>query len=182
MSSEPKISLSRGESSRSPIPMKTANPNIYLIPPTGNTQFISSSPTHPPAIQRIVSTGAIGGSHSANISQFNNLPIIRGPTRIETIQIQRNETDVVERSDSMSRRIMESRGGGMVVNQMISASGTKRTGISEKRAALPELAGATSASGMNGFSTINGQKKEDDSDLNREEFGRLLEKVGLGED
>jgi hypothetical protein len=66
---------------------------------------------------------------------------------------------------------------------MISASGTKRTGISEKRAALPELAGATSASGINGFSTINGQKqKEDDSDLNREEFGRLLEKVGLGED
>jgi hypothetical protein len=83
----------------------------------------------------------------------------------------------------LNDKIPSPRAVGHSVSQMISASGTKRTGISEKRAALPELAGATSASGMNGFSTINGQKqKEDDSDLNREEFGRLLEKVGLGED
>lgn len=72
---------------------------------------------------------------------------------------------------------------GHSASQMISGSGTKRTGISEKRAPMPEIAGATSVSGMNGLSMINGQKqKEDDSDLNREEFGRLLEKVGLGED
>lgn len=83
----------------------------------------------------------------------------------------------------LNDKIPSPRAVGHSVSQMISPSGTKRTGISEKRAALPELAGATSASGMNGFSTINGQKqKEDDSDLNREEFGRLLEKVGLGED
>jgi hypothetical protein len=83
----------------------------------------------------------------------------------------------------LNDKIPSPRAVGHSVSQMISASGTKRTGISEKRAGLPELAGATSASGMNGFSTINGQKqKEDDSDLNREEFGRLLEKVGLGED
>lgn len=64
---------------------------------------------------------------------------------------------------------------GHSVSQILSPSGTKRTGVSEKRVGLPELAGATSASGMNGLSTINGQKQnEDDSDLNREEFGRLL--------
>jgi hypothetical protein len=83
----------------------------------------------------------------------------------------------------LNDKIPSPRAVGHSASQMISACGTKRTGISEKRAALPELAGATSASCMNGFSTINGQKqKEDDSDLNREEFGRLLEKVGLGED
>lgn len=70
------------------------------------------------------------------------------------------------------------------ISMMISPSGTKRTGISnDKKANLPEVAAGTSASGiLNQANQTILKSKEDDSDLNREEFGRLLEKVGLGED
>ena len=70
------------------------------------------------------------------------------------------------------------------ISMMISPTGTKRTGISnDKKATLPEIAAGTSASGiLNQANQTILKPKEDDSDLNREEFGRLLEKVGLGED
>lgn len=83
----------------------------------------------------------------------------------------------------LNDKIPSPRAIGHSPTQMITAFGTKRTGISGKISPIPELAGATSGSFLNGLSTINGQKqKEDNSDLNKKEFGRLLEKVGLGED
>jgi EF-hand domain pair len=69
-------------------------------------------------------------------------------------------------------------------SMMISQTGTKRSGRSnDKKITLPELAGATSASGLLNLGKSNEKnKKEEDTDLTREEFGLLLEKVGLGED
>ncbi len=74
----------------------------------------------------------------------------------------------------------------VAASMMISPNGTKRTGISnnDKKKNISEIAGSTSATGIVGLAAKNeGKQREvEDSDLTREEFGRLLEKVGLGED